>query len=122
MQCIVLNSIQSMVFAQKTKQARGYLVSLLTSLRKQLTFRDTTTLEVIMSKEQAQKFHADVSQLGSDSLRLISLAARFLYGIFVIVSQTLFCRQTIGDVTECWLFSQSTLLLVIPLLSPHLLQ
>lgn len=74
MQCIVLNSIQSMVFAQKTKQARGDLVSLLINLRKLLTFH-TTTLEVIVSEEQAQKFHADVSQLGSDWLRLISLAA-----------------------------------------------
>ena len=101
------------------------MVSLPTSLRKLLTFHDTTTLEVIMSEEQAQKFHADVSQLGSDWLRLISLAAGFLwnfYGIFAIVPQTLFCRETNGDVTECWLFSQSTLLLVIPLLSPHLLQ
>ena len=111
-----------MVFAQKTKQARGDLVSLPNSLRKLLTFHDTTTLEVIMSEEQAQKFHADVSQLGSDWLKLISLAAWFLYGIFAIVPQTLFCRETNGDVTECWLFSQSTLLLVIPLLSPHLLQ
>ena len=80
MQSIVLNSIQSMVVAQKTKQARGRgvggdLVSLPTSLRKLLTFHDTTTLEVIMSEEQAQKFHADVSQLGSDWLKLISLAA-----------------------------------------------
>ena len=79
MQSIVLNSIQSMVVAQKTKQARGGgggdLVSLPTSLRKLLTFHDTTTLEVIMSEEQAQKFHADVSQLGSDWLKLISLAA-----------------------------------------------
>ena len=77
MQSIVLNSIQSMVVAQKTKQARrgGDLVSLPTSLRKLLTFHDTTTLEVIMSEEQAQKFHADVSQLGSDWLKLISLAA-----------------------------------------------
>ena len=77
MQSIVLNSIQSMVVAQKTKQARGGgdLVSLPTSLRKLLTFHDTTTLKVIMSEEQAQKFHADVSQLGSDWLRLISLAA-----------------------------------------------
>ena len=74
MQCIVLNSIQSMVFAQKTKQARGDLVSLLINLRKLLTFH-TTTLEVIVSEEQAQKFHADVSQLGSDWLKLISLAA-----------------------------------------------
>lgn len=64
-----------MVFAQKTKQARGDLVSLPNSLRKLLTFHDTTTLEVIVSEEQAQKFHADVSQLGSDWLRLISLAA-----------------------------------------------
>ena len=70
-----------MVVAQKTKQARGRgvgggdLVSLPTSLRKLLTFHDTTTLEVIMSEEQAQKFHADVSQLGSDWLKLISLAA-----------------------------------------------
>ena len=63
MQSIVLNSIQSMVVAQKTKQARGGgdLVSLPTSLRKLLTFHDTTTLEVIMSEEQAQKFHADVT-------------------------------------------------------------
>ena len=77
MQSIVLNSIQSMVVAQKTKQARGGgdLVSLPTSLRKLLTFHDTTTLEVIVSEEQAQKFHADVSQLGSDWLKLISLAA-----------------------------------------------
>ena len=75
MQSIVLNSIQSMVFAQKTKQARGDLVSLLINLRKLVTFHDTTTLEVIVSEEQAQKFHADVSQLGSDWLRLISLAA-----------------------------------------------
>ena len=98
MQSIVLNSIQSMVVAQKTKQARWgggggglgfhahpppppppppppHLVSLPTSLRKLLTFHDTTTLEVIMSEEQAQKFHADVSQLGSDWLKLISLAA-----------------------------------------------
>ena len=77
MQSIVLNSIQSMVVAQKTKQARGGgdLVSLPTSLRKLLTFHDTTTEEVIMSEEQAQKFHADVSQLGSDWLKLISLAA-----------------------------------------------
>lgn len=77
MQSIVLNSIQSMVVAQKTKQARGGgdLVSLPTSLRKLLTFHDTTTLEVIISEEQAQKFHADVSQLGSDWLKLISLAA-----------------------------------------------
>ena len=79
MQSIVLNSIQSMVVAQKTKQARGGggggCVSLPTSLRKLLTFHDTTTLEVIMSEEQAQKFHADVSQLGSDWLKLISLAA-----------------------------------------------
>ena len=52
MQSIVLNSIQSMVFAQKTKQARGDLVSLLINLRKLLTFHDTTTLEVIVSEEQ----------------------------------------------------------------------
>ena len=69
-----------MFVAQTTKQARGGggagdLVSLPTSLRKLLTFHDTTTLEVIVSEEQAQKFHADVSQLGSDWFRLISLAA-----------------------------------------------
>ena len=91
------------------------------SLRKQLTFHNATTgfptkwplRNECRNSVLIMRYYKD---LGSASDWLCCVGTQIwveLYVIFVLISQTSFCRETSDGVTKCCLFSHPTLMFVI---------